>query len=142
MPVKGQRVAEAVRGGAIARRPRAVRPSSPALLLCVLALLVQSLFVQTHVHLPWLEQADEPSFAAAATPAAHSRTHHGAPAHGDADHCPLWQAALHAGAFTTPVLDLPAYLPVMWRVIAPLLPAAVARPVLCHSWQGRAPPRL
>lgn len=139
MQVRVSKAAGAVRSRAFPRCAR--RVDAPALLLCVLALLIQSLLVQTHIHLPWLEHAGAPASVEHNGPIAHDHVHHGVPAHGDADHCPLCQALLHDGVFTAPALDLPALVPAVWHVITPPLPVAVTITAVSHSWQGRAPPR-
>jgi len=128
--------------GTVRRRARTRVWSRTVRLLGFVALLVQSLAVQTHVHLPWLEHADAPlASLGAGVPADDARSHDGTPRHGDADHCPLWQELLHAGAFTMPGAALSLFVATVWH--APLVPgrAVLAVSAVSHNWQGRAPPR-
>lgn len=58
----------------------------------------------------------------------------------DQDHCPICQAAFHAGAFLTPAAfaAAPAVMAVMQTPLAFAL--LVRTPPVSHIWCGRAPP--
>lgn len=112
-------------------------------LLAVLAMALQSLVVQTHVH-----RTDAPGAAAlasidqsaAAAPSGKTAPDK-FPIHEDPANCPLCQEFHHTGSFvapTTAVLALPLSIHLSLIVFAdPVL----ALRVLSHDWQGRAPPR-
>jgi len=136
--VSGRRRERLNRPTALRRLPRlrAVTVSC-----ALVALLVLGLLVQTHVHLPWLEHPMESGAWAASTADPSRDARHSVPAHGDADHCALWQALLHAGTFTCPGADVPMIVPTVWHATIEYVTARAAISVLSHDWQSRAPPR-
>jgi hypothetical protein len=113
-----------------------------AVLVAVLAMMLQSFVVQTHVH-----RAGEAGFISAiaddtagkAAPAGKAPADK-IPANDDPANCPLCQEFGHNGAFVAPtaaVLALPFYIHLSLIVFHQPAPAVRA---LSHAWQGRAPP--
>jgi len=116
------------------------------LLLALVAVLVQSLIVQTHIHhtVDLASHADLSSgLVALATPDKSPDLPH-APVKGDDDssNCALCQAFTHTGNFLHSDAS-PAFLP-LWQSADPasIIIAAPVRIALSHSWQGRAPPLI
>jgi len=111
-----------------------------------LALLLQSLVAQTHIHgtnTPWNAGlsgliAKLASAGEADGTSSGSAKHN--PPNDDSRFCPFCQAMQHAGSFVSPaaIVFLPA-----WQNIS-LVPTTVANKTRVdagsHSWRGRAPP--
>jgi len=96
--------------------------------LALFAFTLQSIVTQIHIH------NIEPAQAATKAPGK-------APASPQSN-CPICQAIVHAGQFTSPVA---AVLPVLvflgFAIVLVKTRPGIARPAP-HDWQSRAPPRL
>lgn len=109
-------------------------------LLALLALAIQSLVIQPHIH----AQLSDAALASIAIDGPDD-SDHGAPAHNpidpDQSDCPLCQSAHQGGHYLKPNAAVFALdLSVNYRTID--LAQATARPQRAsHSWQGRAPPQ-
>lgn len=125
------------RNGMLCRRRR-------FMLVCVLGLafVLQTLVVQTHLHLP------RPNGGELAQTFGLTVSHHhqGKPVDGDddGDHdedCPFCQTMLAAGGYLTP--SIPAILPPMRfaHVRQSLPPTRMYAPAPRHGWSSRAPPQ-
>ena len=123
------------------------------LLLGLLALTIQILVVQTHIHIPQaaglpqtvsvttLAQAliSGASVQTADDKATAPRDRY--PINEDPSNCPLCQEIAHSGQFVHSVAALaalPAFISVHLVVFSEVLPSFF---VVSHSWRGRAPPR-
>ena len=123
------------------------------LLLALLALTIQSLVVQTHIHIP--QAAGLPQTVSVTTLAqtlvsgapvqtADDRVNAPRdkyPINEDPSNCPLCQEVAHSGQFVHSVAALaalPAFVSVHFVVFSEALPSLFA---VSHSWRGRAPPR-
>jgi hypothetical protein len=116
---------------------------SAVVLLAFLALAIQTLVVQTHVH----RAGEQGIISVLATDQTAKADPSGKtpvdkfPANEDPVNCPLCQEFHHSGAFVSPtaaVLALPFY--VHLSLIVFNQPVIAVR-ALSHSWQGRAPPK-
>ena len=137
----------------IAREPPRSRISF--LLLALLALTIQSLVVQTHIHIP--QTAGLPQTVSVTTTLAQSLVSSASvqtaddrvnaprdkyPINEDPSNCPLCQEIAHSGQFVHSVAALaalPAFVSVHFVVFSEALPSLFA---VSHSWRGRAPPRI
>jgi len=136
----------------IAREP--LRSRISFLLLALLALTIQSLVVQTHIHIP--QTAGLPQtvsvttlaqslVSSAAVQTADDRANAPRdkyPINEDPSNCPLCQEIAHSGQFVHSVAALaavPAFVSVHFVVFSEALPSLFA---VSHSWRGRAPPRI
>ena len=124
------------------------------LVLALLALTIQSLVVQTHIHIP--QRAGQPQTVSVTTLAqtlvsgapvqtADDRANAPRdkyPINEDPSNCPLCQEIAHSGQFVHSVAALaavPAFVSVHFVVFSEALPSLFA---VSHSWRGRAPPRI
>ncbi len=136
----------------IARGPPRSRISF--LLLALLAVTIQALVVQTHIHIP--QGADRPQTVSVTTLAqtfvsgasvqtADDRANAPRdkyPINEDPSNCPLCQEVAHSGQFVHSVAALaalPAFVNVHFVVVSEVLPSFFS---VSHSWRGRAPPRI
>lgn len=114
-------------------------------LFVLLAVALQSLVTQTHIHIRGIVDVDSGVALAFGE-------QHGIPSqstddrsHQPADdplHCPFCQQMLLAGDFVPPALTpLPLPTPIAAAVLL-LAASTVWLPVTAHTWFGRAPPRL
>jgi hypothetical protein len=121
--------------------------------MAIIALAVQILVVQTHIHIP---QATGRSASVSIVTVAHTlisgATSEAAdqqanvprdkyPINEDPSNCPLCQEIAHSGQFVQSAAVLahvPAWVSVHLIVFSDLLPSLYA---VSHSWQGRAPPQ-
>lgn len=130
------------RGARLVRARRAPFMRRAAVLLAVLAMMLQNFVVQTHVHRPGengIISAISGDVAAKAEPAGKAPKDK-FPINEDPANCPLCQEFQHNGAFVAPgaaVLALPFYVRVSLIVFRQ--PALAVR-ALSHAWHGRAPP--
>jgi len=136
---------------AIARR---VSVSSwPIVILGLLAVIIQSFVVQTHIHIPQATGASQSvsvvtlaKVFVAGSSASASENHASAPRdkypiNEDPTNCPLCQEIAHSGQFVQSAAVL-AYVPVWISIyFIPFREALPSRAAAGHSWQGRAPPR-
>jgi hypothetical protein len=122
-------------------------------LLAFIALAIQSLVVQTHIHIP---QAAGPSSSVSILTVAQTLVSGSAgqatdrhanlprdkyPINEDPSNCPLCQEIAHSGQFvqSAAVLAyLPAWVSVHFIVFREALPAFLT---VSHNWRGRAPPQ-
>jgi hypothetical protein len=124
------------------------------LLLALLALAIQILVIQTHIHIP--QSAGLPqtvsvttlaktlvSGASAQTTDDRASTPRDKyPINEDPTNCPLCQEIAHSGQFVHSVAALaalPAFISVHLIVFSEALPSLFA---VSHTWRGRAPPRI
>jgi len=123
------------------------------ILLTAIALAVQILVVQTHIHIPQaagrsasvsIMTVAQNLIAGAAAEAADPRTNLARdkyPINEDPSNCPLCQEVAHSGQFLQSAASL-AHIPFWFSVhfvpVSEALPSFLA---ISHSWQGRAPPR-
>jgi hypothetical protein len=124
------------------------------LLLALLALTIQILVIQTHIHIP--QSVGQPQTVSVTTLA--QTLVSGAsvqtvddranaprdkyPINEDPTNCPLCQEIAHSGQFVHSVAALaalPAFISVHLIVFSEALPSLFA---VSHSWRGRAPPRI
>ena len=123
-------------------------------LLAVVALMIQILVVQTHIHIP---QTAGRLQTVSITTLAHSLVSGATvqivddtttaprdkyPINEDPSNCPLCQEIAHSGQFVHSVAALaalPAFVSVHFIVFSETLPSLFA---VSHSWRGRAPPRI
>ena len=117
--------------------------------LALLALFVQLLVVQTHIHVPPGARhiVSSPISSAAIASATHADSASGTqaprdpyPASDDPSNCPLCQEMAHSGQFISSaaaLLVLPVTVSVAFIVFREALPSLVEA---SHSWRGRAPP--
>jgi hypothetical protein len=123
-------------------------------LLATMALMVQILVIQTHVHIP--QTAGTPQtvsittlaktlVAGAHVPAAEDQQQAPRdkyPINEDPSNCPLCQEIAHSGQFVQSaavVAALPAFVNIHFVLFNEVLPSFFA---VSHSWRGRAPPRI
>jgi hypothetical protein len=131
-----------------AANPSCETPRSRILviLLAFVALTIQTLFIQSHIHIaqaPGKVQSVSLITLVAGTADTHSA---GAPrdkypVNEDPSNCPLCQAFGHSGQFlasTAVLVSLPYSITVSFIVFSETVPALFA---VSHSWQGRAPPQ-
>jgi hypothetical protein len=131
------------------RRPARLRfclPSFPRSLLALLAfvaVLIQSLVVQTHIHHPAINSSQLAMDSASFVPdSASNKSRAPIKADDDSSSCALCQAFTHAGQFLHSAALL-ARVPVWCNVhlihFNDPLPIRLA---VSHNWQGRAPPLI
>lgn len=114
--------------------------------LALVAVLVQSLIVQTHIHhtVDGVSYANLSSgFAALATPdKSQDPTHAPIKTDDDSSNCALCQAFTLSGHFLHAPAS-PTFWP-LWQSAEPasIIIAAPVRIAISHSWQGRAPPLI
>ena len=140
-----------------ARAVSRLRPSAPHLLtilIAFLALTIQNLVVQTHIHIPQMggrvqtvslmtlaaaALSDKPH--AAGDVCMESTPHDKYPINEDPSNCPLCQEIAYSGQFvhSGAVLDaLPSFVTVSFIVFDEAVPSLFS---VSHIWQGRAPPK-
>jgi hypothetical protein len=143
-------------GSGCARAVSHLRPSAShlfAILLAFLALTVQNLVVQTHIHIPQTGGRVQTVSLMTLAAAALSDKPHAAgdictestprdryPIEEDPSNCPLCQEMAHSGQFvlSAAVLAiLPVVVTVNFVVFDEALPSFFT---VSHIWQGRAPP--
>jgi hypothetical protein len=124
------------------------------LLLALLALTIQILVIQTHIHIP--QSAGQPQTVSVTTLAKTlvsgasvqttddraSTPRDRYPINEDPTNCPLCQEIAHSGQFVHSVAALaalPAFISVHLIVFSQALPSLFA---VSHTWRGRAPPRI
>jgi hypothetical protein len=123
------------------------------ILLAFLALTIQSLVVQTHLHIPQTGGRVQTVSLMTLAAAALSDKPHAAgdmctestpldryPIKEDPSNCPLCQEIAHSGQFvasTSVLVALPFSVTVNFIVFDEALPSFLA---VSHIWQGRAPP--
>ena len=122
------------------------------ILMGLLAITIQSLVVQTHIHIPQGAGRSASlslvtlagTFVAgpaqtAENPAAVPRDKY--PINEDPSNCPLCQEVAHSGQFVQSAAVLahfPMWVSVHFIVFSDVLPSLF---IVSHSWQGRAPPQ-
>jgi hypothetical protein len=114
--------------------------------LAILAVLIQGLVVQTHIHHPVVHPSQMAGSlgAPAISPADTSSTASRDPIKGDDDsaNCALCHAFTHAGQFLHSA-GFVACAPVSCNVhLLPFTDPLPARVAVSHNWQGRAPPLI
>jgi hypothetical protein len=125
------------------------RPRILMILLAVVALTIQMLVIQSHVHAPQLvARAQSASLITLVGGTADTQADHAAgaprakyPVNEDPSNCPLCQAFGHSGQFvasTAVLVSLPYFIAVGFIVFSESIPALFA---VRHSWQSRAPPQ-
>ena len=116
------------------------------LLGTLLAFVLQSYVVQTHIH--FAAPSDGVAIAATITVSdstpnsASARTgqqNHNAPID-DPARCPICQEFLHAGQYLTPAPVLALLITVVVVPVTIVRAIAVATSPVSHAWRGRAPP--
>lgn len=109
-------------------------------LIALLAVLIQILVVQTHVHQPAWLQASAAASRVALADTALKYPHAPARTDDDSSSCALCQAFTHSGDFLhsagAPDMRADRLLP----VISDPVEDAVTPLTLSHDWRGRAPP--
>jgi hypothetical protein len=112
------------------------RRSGPLVWVTLLALLLQSFLVETHVHAP-AGDADAPSRITRSTASAISAAK---PASGEHSLCPLCAEMALSGHYiaTTPVILIPPVVAEFW--LYPSIAIAGAWLQAAHHWRSRAPP--
>ena len=123
------------------------------MVLCgLVAIVLQSLVVQTHIHIPQgggaiqtvsIATVAGPIGVRASGPAADDTAtpRDKYPINEDPSNCPLCQEIAHSGQFVHSVAALaalPAFVSVHFVVFSEVLPSFFA---VSHNWRGRAPPR-
>jgi hypothetical protein len=124
------------------------------ILLAVMALSIQTLVVQTHIHIPRTDGSAQTVSLVTLAAAALSDKPHAAgdvctdntphdkyPVNEDPSNCPLCQEVVHCGQFVHSVAalaSLPVSVTVNFIVFNEVLPASFA---VSHTWRGRAPPQ-
>jgi hypothetical protein len=123
-------------------------------LLAVVALMIQILVVQTHIHIPQtagrlqtvsittLAQALVSGAAVQIADDTATAPRDKYPINEDPSNCPLCQEIAHSGQFVHSVAALaavPAFVSVHFIVFSEVLPSLFS---VSHSWRGRAPPRI
>jgi hypothetical protein len=137
---------------------KTIAPSAPSeaprsrillILLALVALTIQTVVIQSHVHTPQTAvrvqsaslitlvaaKADTKADQVAGAPRAKY------PVNEDPSNCPLCQAFGHSGQFvasTAVLVSLPYFIAVGFVVFSESIPALFA---VRHSWQSRAPPQ-
>jgi len=115
-------------------------------ILGLLAVIIQSFVVQTHIHIPQATGASQSVsvvtlakvFVAGSSASAPRDKY---PINEDPTNCPLCQEIAHSGQFVQSAAVL-AYVPVWISIyFIPFREALPSRAAAGHSWQGRAPPR-
>jgi hypothetical protein len=118
-------------------------------LLALVALTIQTLLVQSHIHIPQVPaKVQSVSLITLVAGTADTQDNHSAgtpygkyPVNEDPANCPLCQAFGHAGEFvasTAVLVSLPYSIAVNFIVFSERVTALFA---VSHSWQGRAPPQ-
>jgi hypothetical protein len=118
--------------------------------LALVAMAIQTLVVQTHIHRQTLTGSSISAFAAVvdnqASAAFTSADRQDLPrdqfpGNDDPGNCPLCQGFAHSGQFIhsgAALAYIPAWVSVHFIVFSDVLPALLS---VSHSWQGRAPPQ-
>ena len=124
------------------------------LMLALLALTIQSLVIQTHIHIPQAagraQTVSVTTLAQTLVSGASAQTADDRanaprdkyPINEDPSNCPLCQEVAHSGQFVHSVAALaavPAFVNVHFVVFSEVLPSFFS---VSHSWRGRAPPRI
>ena len=128
-------------------------PRTLFVLMAIVAIAIQILVVQTHIHIPQAAGRSA-SFSLGtvtqtliAGPAAESSDQQTSlprdkyPINEDPSNCPLCQEIAHSGQFVQSAAALayvPAWISVHFIVFTEALPSFFT---VSHSWQGRAPPQ-
>jgi hypothetical protein len=147
----GKRSAARNTTSAVNASPKILCSRILVILLAFVALTVQALVVQSHIHIPQaaskLQSASLVSFAASAS-TADTRAENSAnaprdkyPLNQDPSNCPLCQEFGHSGQFvasTSVLFSLPCSLVLAFFIVSETIPTFFA---VSHSWQGRAPPQ-
>jgi hypothetical protein len=111
-----------------------ISPRSVAVFFGLLALAIQSLVIQTHIHVPAAY-----THQISSTHARANTTHDKYPANEDPARCPLCQDMVIGGSFLVPaVAQLPV--PIVTGCEAAVPGEIISASVASHSWHGRAPP--
>ena len=144
------------RRSAVRKTKAAVNPSHETpcsrilvILLAFVALTIQMLVVQSHIHIPQADgKVQSLSLITLAAGTVDAQHDHSAGAPGakypvneEPSNCPLCQAFGHSGQFiasTAALVSLPYSITVNFIVFSETAPALFA---VSHSWQGRAPPQ-
>ena len=125
------------------------RLSILVILLAFVALAIQTLVIQSHVHSPQATgTAQSASLITLVPGTADTQAEHAAgaprakyPVNEDPSNCPLCQAFGHSGQFvasTAVLVSLPYFITVGFIVFSESIPALFA---VRHTWQSRAPPQ-
>lgn len=107
------------------------------LIIAGLALLLQSLLVQTHLHRPFDGGAHAAVRLQAVTHAADGRG-----SGGDPQTCPLCRELAFSGHYVTPAAPLLLVPPSVFAGVPAGIFVAAVRLRRSHSWQSRGPPPL
>jgi hypothetical protein len=120
------------------------------IVLAFVALAIQSLVVQSHIHLRQtaskIESVNALTLAASATGTRNNYSVRAPrdkyPSNEDPSNCPLCQEFGYSGQFvaaSSALVSLPYYTAIIFVVFSEATPALFA---VSHSWHGRAPPQL
>jgi hypothetical protein len=111
-----------------------ISPRSVATFFGLLALAIQSLVIQTHVH---VSAAYTHQISSVHAPV--NATHDQYPANEDPTNCPLCQEMVIGGSFLVPVA-IPLPVPIVIDSEVASYKGMISVSVASHSWHGRAPP--
>jgi hypothetical protein len=111
-----------------------ISPRPLATFFGLLALAIQSLVIQTHVHVPAAYTHQISSIHAPA-----NATHDQYPANEDPTNCPLCQEMVLGGSFVVPAA-IPLPVPIVTDSEVAASKEIISVSVASHSWHGRAPP--
>jgi len=113
----------------------------PVLALAVIALAIQMMVVQVHIHAPQAAKFLAPTSISLSTDQPSGVPLDKYPVKEDPANCPLCQVFSHSGAFVHSVavlIALPFSVTVNFIVFTE---AIVSQSTVSHIWQGRAPPQ-
>lgn len=116
------------------------------LLVSLVAFVLQSYVVQTHIHFaPVIDSGivvakNFVTDSKAGAVSTQTRDHGRYPPGDDPSHCPICQEFLHAGQYLTPAPVTALLLTVVDVPIAIVRVILVAVAPVSHDWHGRAPP--
>jgi hypothetical protein len=128
-------------------------PRALSVLMAVVALVIQILVVQTHIHIPQVSGRSasvsivtvaQTLMAGSAAEVADQQANlprDKYPINEDPSNCPLCQEIAHSGQFVQSAAALayvPAWISVHFIVFSETLPSLFT---VSHNWQGRAPPQ-
>jgi len=131
------------RNSPISRKMRVLGVPYPFIAAALIALCLQTLVVQTHIHLPrgggtalaLITQTDEGASAPDGGPADRY------PAGSDPSNCPLCRELVHGTQFVTPPPAEIAFPIFAAGRLAVYSESPFASPAPAHGWQSRAPPQ-
>jgi hypothetical protein len=116
------------------RQGRAIPRQTPikrwVTVLALLAFVLQSLVIQTHIH-----QLVQPVAASSLPAPAPLKSQN------PIDQCRLCQELVHAGTFVTPSVSFAVASLALAAAVFTVLPSVLISPATAFAWQSRAPPR-